>query len=144
MGISYDNYLVYGICLNKSECEVIISPAKYEMQNRYDTKTGKIIKQEKVCIKREENKYVFNSWENEDFTELANDIANANNLKWFYNYDDSCFIGLKAIESDDKGGARMIDGSISISELTELHNKMLDLFPFDEDKLKLYGVASIG
>ena len=51
MGIDYYQHVIVGIKFNRDSFRREISPAIWEMQKRYDTKTGKVSHVERVLVK---------------------------------------------------------------------------------------------
>jgi hypothetical protein len=153
MGVNYEQIAVLGIEVKAKDCKVITSPAVYEKQNRYNSKTGKVSHQETVLVKEEEYKYSFGGFEFEDFWDLGNDADFRDmfidpNLEMVYVCDDYSdgryLIGYKIGDDADCGRATLLDGEISVAELVEKQLKLEEIFSSNKDRIKLHFTTQVG
>jgi hypothetical protein len=138
MGINYDQCAIIGIELSINDLKVVDKEAVYENQNRYDTRTGKVSKIEKVLVQKEEYHYEFNSKSYDDFYSIENDYED---LESFYD-DDYIYLGLKIGDGKDFGRVDMLEGSLSLEEISEHFKEMKEMFP--DMEIKLYFVSKAG
>lgn len=118
MGIDYTQYCLVGVRVNIQDINVVVKEAVYEDQNRYDTKTGKITHVEKVLVKSQVSKFVFNNKEYENIYNIENDYKN---MTFLYNYDESAFyLGIPVKEPNSYGSFHSLTGFFLKEEILEL------------------------
>lgn len=152
MGVSYSVYLVYGFELKEKDCKIIIEPAVFEDQNRYDFKTGVVSHKETILVKQEKFKYVFGNIEQEGpgWYEFLETVSNKLKLKA---YDDNrtgtAVVGKLILENKDWGRFDAPKGSISLNAMSNLHTEVLgklalNNIEIDPSELKLRVVTYVG
>lgn len=145
MGVNYDCNVVCGIRLDREELKVILSPAVYEDQPRYDTRTGKVIKTEKVLVKQEKHIYKFGEFEDEDFYDLTNNIAVSKGLDMFYGQDhEYTVVGQELFEQKDCGKLSAPEGECSEGEISDIFKEIREAFPGNEELVLIHAVCNIG
>lgn len=144
MGVNYDQECMVGIEVDLSDITVVVSDAVYEDQNRYDPRTGKILKTEKVLVKAAELKYVFMGEESDDWYCMIENIAEELGLDCYVprSDDEQCFyIGTFVGDEQDMGRADLLTGSVEISYLVKLMTELKDKLPGD---ISLHFLSSAG
>lgn len=125
MGINYSQYILVGTKVDKDSIKVIKEPSQYEIQNRYDTRTGKIVRQEKVLIKQEEYVFKFLNKEYDDIYEIENDFPD---LKLLI-FDEYIILGMNILNKESFDRVDLITGKFNIEQLTEFFNKVQRILP---------------
>ena len=134
MGVNYDQECMVGIEVALSDITVVVSEAVYEDQNRYDPRTGKILKTEKVLVKAAELKYVFMGEESDDWYCMIENIAEELGLDCYVPRSDDeqyFYIGTLVGDEQDMGRADLLTGSVEISYLVKLMTELKDKLPGD-------------
>lgn len=154
MGTNYTQYVVLGIEVKEKDCKTIISPPKYELQNRYDPRTGEVVRQENVLIKSEQYKYSFAGVEFDEFYDMEY-VLRKNfsdpNIKFVY-ADSFYYIGYLLGESEGGGNIDLLKGNISVMEVLYLIQHSLDdafkqIIPDKDERMeaiKLFFVPRVG
>lgn len=140
MGVNYSQYCYLGLAFDLDEIEVIESPAEYRLEDRYDVKTGKVTHQEKVLVKEEVCYYKINDVKFEhpdDYRDRSFDTR-------FDSYNDRIYVGRNIGNFHDYGRVDLLEGSISIDELTKMSNKIKEDFPKYKDRVMLHFFNSVG
>lgn len=139
MGVDYTQYCLVGVRVNVQDINVIVEEAVYEYQNRYDTKTGKITHVEKVLVKSQVSKFVFNDKEYKSISNIEYDYED---MIFVYNYDENAFyLGIPVTDPSYYGPFHFLEGFFLKEEILEL---------FEEASKKLNGpvqmhfISSIG
>jgi hypothetical protein len=141
MSVDYTQKCILGLEFDIEKLKVIDKKALYETQNRYDTKTGEIIKTENVKIKDEEYHYEFMGESYQDLYSIS------------YEYEDisvivdgnSLFFGISLGETYDYGGATLIEDSISIPILLENVEKLVKILPEAlHTQIEIYFIGMVG
>jgi hypothetical protein len=146
MGVNYDQKCMVGIEVDLSDITYVVSEAVYEDQNRYDPRTGKILKTEKVLVKAAELEYVFMGKESDDWYCMIENIAAELDLDSYVQEDDSdgeayfC-IGTFIGDERDMGRVDLLEGSVEISYLVKLMTELKDKLPGD---ISLHFLSSAG
>ena len=144
MGVNYDQECMVGIEVDLSDITVVVSDAVYEDQNRYDPRTGKILKTEKVLVKAAELKYVFMGEESDDWYCMIENIAEELGLDCYVPRSDDeqyFYIGTLVGDEQDMGRADLLTGSVEISYLVKLMTELKDKLPGD---ISLHFLSSAG
>ena len=133
MGVDYYQKAIVGVKLSVKDLKKVVSPAIYEDQPRYDTKTGKVKGHERVLVKQEQSVYAIGPYEFKDqysiqFNkhELYVDLRDEGNTS-----DEVIYIGLTApIDMDKDMGVdgEFLDGSISLSGLSDAIDEVREKF----------------
>lgn len=126
MGLDIHQHAIVGVKLSIKDIKKVISPAIYEDQPRYDTKTGELKRHERVLVKEEKSVYVVGPYEFEKPWSI-----NFNDLDVEY-LEDDIYIGLKALGEDERDtNTEFLSGSISLMKLesvmVEVKNKFFHL-----------------
>jgi hypothetical protein len=127
MGVNYDQKCMVGIEVDLSDITYVVSEAVYEDQNRYDPRTGKILKTEKVLVKAAELEYVFMGKESDDWYCMIENIAEELGLDCYVPRSDDeqyFYIGTFVGEEQDMGNVDMLTGSVEISYLVKLAEEL--------------------
>lgn len=128
MGVDYTQYCLVGVRVNVQDINVVVKEAVYEDQNRYDIKTGKITHVEKVLVKSQVSKFVFNNKEYKDIYNIENDYED---MIFVYNYDENAFyLGIPVTDPNYYGPFHFLEGLLLKEEILEL---------FEEASKKLNG-----
>jgi hypothetical protein len=140
MGVNYRQSCIIGLELGFEDLKVVTSPAVYEMQNRYNTKTGKIEKQEKVLVKSEEWHIEFQGKAYKDYYDIGRDLP-----KWISvveDYGRDClYIGI-SLGAKDFGRVDLIECSLSLEDINSQFEKVQKLFP--DKKIEMHFWSNIG
>jgi len=142
MSINYTQVCIIGIKLSLQDLEVVTSPAVYELQNRYDVKTGKIKKTENVLVKQKEYHYEFEGKIYKEYWEIIADFFDQQSgfEGGYVDEDRTVFLGFK-IKAKYQGGADLIQEELSldtIKEKFELMQKRFTNYP-----IKMYFFSDI-
>jgi hypothetical protein len=141
MGVNYTQHCIIGIKLNLKDLEVVTSPAIYELQNRYDVKTGKINKTENVLVKQKEYHYEFEGKIYKEY--YAWEIVEQSG---FDGYTDeyrsrTIFLGFK-IKAQGHGNVDLIKEELTLDTIKEKFELMQKRFP--NHPIKMYFFPDIG
>lgn len=118
MGVDYTQHCLVGVRVNVADINVVVKEAIYEDQNRYDTRTGKITHVEKVLVKSQVSKFVFNNKEYENIYNIENDYKD---MTFIYNYDESAFyLGIPVTDPSGYGSFHSLTGFFLKEEILEL------------------------
>jgi hypothetical protein len=143
MGINYTQYAIVGVKFDTNSLLVIDSPAVYEEQKRYDTRTGKVIKTEKVLVKEEESHYEFNYKKYDDLWEIESEYSKEKETRVII-IEDGLYIGYPIGEKTfvNYGRADLLNESVSYSDLVDIFEKAK--IRFSTMEVSLHFVASVG
>jgi hypothetical protein len=148
MGIDYTQHCVYGLAIHKDEVEAVVSPAVYEQQNRYNPKTGQVSHTEKTLVKESEEKYSVLGVAAESFYELSDGLQAAfPDLQITYSYDeDIIYVGYNVADKEDGGRVTLLEGSIDIESLMDLHKQLAQKLQKlqSDDKFSLWFFSVVG
>lgn len=115
---------ILGISVDIEDIKIIDAAEQRETQNRYDTKTGKVIKTESVVIKEEEYHYEWRGCREDNLYELVNNIQKKYGLYCRhdneYEEDGQFYIGYKIGCKTDLGNIELLEGSTSLDDLMEM------------------------
>ena len=118
MGTNYGQTCMVGVRFERDDLKKIISPAEYRDEPRYDTRTGKQIRTERILVKREDFVYEVLGVEYDDLSEVEID-----GLDCRENSDpderDGFFIGIEIGDDYDCGRVDLLQGSVSLKEISE-------------------------
>ena len=137
MSVNYTQYCIYGIHLEEKNYRTVISPAEYEMQNRYDTKTGKIIRQEKVLVKNNVIKYEVFGVEEYGWWELCDGLEEQFPCLDVVQDEDSIFIG-QGIGDSHGDRIELIEGDVTLEELKAYHEEVKEQLNVRDEELSLH------
>lgn len=118
MGTNYTQHCIVGLAIPVEEVKTIISPQEIEFQNRYDTRTGKVIGQERVVIKEQVCEYIL-AGSKSDCPHALSDMINGNDghqLSCWFIYD-VFYIGLPIVEASEYGRVELIEDEITLDVL---------------------------
>ena len=141
MGINYTQYAIIGVEFDIDSLLVIDSPAVYEEQKRYDTKTGKVIKTEKVLVKEEESHYEFDGEKYYDIWEIESKYSKEKGLKAMV-IENTLYIGYPVGEKTDYGRADLLNERVCYSDLVDIFEKAK--IRFSNMGVSLHFVVSVG
>ena len=128
MSVNFSQKMIIGTKIYHDELKVVTEKAQYEDQNRYDTRTGKIIKTVSVLIKDEEYHYEFLNKKYDDIFDIDHDFPELN----LYYFDEYIILGWEILKPKDLGRVDLIQGKISLEEFTEAFKKVKDILPTSE------------
>lgn len=123
MGVNYEQHCMVAVSFDWDELKRVTSKAEYKLEDRYDTRTGKVTHQEKVLIKEEEFCYElcgrrFKYIEDIHFEGL------------FVEYDeDYLYIGLPVTEPVDLGRVTLLEDSFDLLNLEKLQDRVKKVLP---------------
>lgn len=123
MGTSVYQYCIVGLALGHDQVKTVISPLVTEVQNRYDTKTGKVIRKETVVVKEEVARYSIMGYENECPDALTQEI---NRLEGQIRCDyrpPMFYVGVPVLKTSRYEQFNLLCGAISLEELQEVFKK---------------------
>lgn len=125
MGVDYRQYCMIGVSFDWNELKTVIAPAEYKLENRYDTRTGKVTHQEKILVKEEESCYMLCG---RTFKYI--DDIRLDGLWTEINYEDQClYIGLPVTEPEDLGHVTLLEDSFDLLNLEKLQDRVKDMLP---------------
>ena len=136
---NYNQICIIGTKFTLDEITIVDSPAVFEKQNRYDTRTGAITKIENVMISDEKFHYEFLGKSYDDIYDIENDYED---LVLHLDYDDNCAALGYEIEATDYGSAELIDVSLELEEITNIFAKMQ--IRFSNTKIEMHFLTRIG
>lgn len=150
MGLDIHQHAIVGIKLSSEDIKKVISPAIYEDQPRYDTKTGELKRYERVLVKEEKSVFAIGPYEFRD--------------QWSINFkkDNKQVLGVRLLEGNIYIGLDLpiskavdvyamgdyLNGSISLMKLesvmVEVENKLFNLGLSDlANKVQLHFFTNI-
>lgn len=142
MGTNYYQHAIVGIEVSRKEITVIESPAVYEKQNRYDSKTGIPVRTENVLVKDEVSYLMFMGTRYEEMYDIGYDKKYTDLTFEYSEENDSFYLGVDFGETIDLGRVSLLDGEVSISELQDSAELVRKYFP--DLEIKLYFFSSVG
>lgn len=134
MGVDYRQYCMIGVCFDLKDLKKVTSKAEYQLENRYDTKTGKVTHQEKILVKEEEFHYELCGHTFEYIDDMKLDGLD---IEIDHEYED-VYVGLPITKSKDIGRVYLLQNSLDMSSLEKLHNKVRDILPQYADSIGLH------
>lgn len=116
MGTNYGQTCMVGVRFERNALKKIISPAEYRDEPRYDTWTGKQTGTERILVKREYFVYEVFGVEYDHLygVEIKGLYCNDG-----YGEGDGVFIGIKIGDEYDCGRVDLLQGSVSLKEISE-------------------------
>lgn len=162
MGIDYTFFLRIGFELDQDDIEqpyLTVHKGKFHFEDRFDPKTGKKIKPEKV-IDEYGGKYFSLEYDDQEYESLWDVVNDTDFFHKKFNCEVSIpfeselinfYLEIPKSESIDCGKVNMVDTSISISwieknkiKLLELKNKLEKEFNIDIGEPKIFIESWIG
>lgn len=140
MGVNYSQYCYLGLVFDLDEIEFVESPAEYKLEDRYDTRTGKVTHQEEVLVKEEVCYYKINDVKFEHPDDYRAKHFDAR----FDSYNDRIYVGYKIGNFHDYGRVDLLEGSVCLDNLTKMSDKIKEAFPEYKDKVMLHFFNSVG
>lgn len=139
MSINYNQSCLVGVKLYYKDLTVIDSPAEYQLQDRYDTRTGKITWQESILVKSEEWHIEFNGKAYDDYNEIANDYG----LDYIEDYQDGCvYIGAEInVSQPNFGRADLLKGQLCLDAIQKLFKRVEKVLNMPA---KMYFIPRVG
>lgn len=144
MGVNFNCYVFYGLSLEAEDFKELISPAVYEDQPRYDTRTGQVVKTERVLVKEEQAVYKMAGLEDVKFYSLVGRIARKFDLDIVENMDGVYFVGYNVFETEGYEQNDLADGTCDLDTLKKYHADMLEKFPDLEEYIGLHAIPVVG
>ena len=142
MGTNYYQHAIVGIEVSRKEITVIESPAVYEKQNRYDSRTGLPVRTENVLVKDEVSYLMFMGTRYEEMYDIEYDKKYTDLTFEYSEENDSFYLGIDFGETIDLGRVSLLDGEVSLDELSQKAKYVQEFFP--DLEVKLYFCASVG
>lgn len=142
MGVNFTQRCVLGVSFEGESLKNIISEEEYRDEPRYDTRTGKQIKTERIIIKDEVYNYIVLG---ETFDELG--CVEFDDLDVVYDYneeDETLYIGEEIGDGEDFGRVDLLCGSISLHDLSEKAKTLSERLKVDVKEINLHFIASVG
>jgi len=112
-------YCIIGIKIPVEDLKVVTSPAVYEEQNRYDSKTGKVY----------EEPYDLGEIEYDDPVET-------------YHLDDYLYFGYMIDADEDYGRVNLLEGELTLEFIQERFDLISKKFP--DYPVKMYFMSLVG
>ena len=128
MGVNYTQRRMLGISVYLDDLKTIDSEAVYELQSRYNPKTGKKISEEKVLVKNEVFHYEFMGVRAEDMYDLCQDLEAKLDLR--ADQDDDAgllYIGIPFGQLKDYGRVDLLEGEVEIGWLLAEADRLKDI-----------------
>lgn len=140
MGVDYSQLCMVGFRVSDEELLQTREDPVYEMQPRYNTKTGEKTHEEKVLVKEAEEVYSFFGYEECNINELCEilykplkDVGLDVKRDGGGYYDvTGLVIGISIGDYEDFGRIDMLEGSISLEKIQEIADKIKKVFPNQE------------
>ena len=142
MGINVTQKAILGIELTHDECYHQKSPAIYDKQPRYDSKTGVQTHTENVLVKEEQHCFQFGDIIEEDeyFSYFIENVADANGLEYACDDEnDTGYIGYDLGLNSGSYKFDLLDGSLSLDWVNEKAKELQLFFPNREIGLHFVG-----
>lgn len=140
MGVDYHQYCMIGIKIPVEDLKVVTSPAVYEDQNRYDSKTGKVKGTERVLVKDEEYHYEWDGKVYEEPYDLG-EIEYDDPVET-YHLDDYLYFGYMIDEDEDYGRVNLLEGELTLELIQERFDLISKKFP--DYPVKMYFMSRVG
>jgi hypothetical protein len=142
MGTNYYQYGIVGVKVKLKDILAVESPAVYEKQSRYDTRTGLPISTENVLVKDEVSYYMFMGTRYDEIYDIEYD-ERYKDLEFQYSeYDEAFYLGVDVGEERDCGRATLLGGEASVDDITNKVKCVQEFFP--DLEVKLYFCVSVG
>lgn len=140
MGVNYRQYCVIGIKISIEDIKVVTSPAVYEEQNRYDSKTGKVKGTVRVLVKHEQSHYKWDGKVYEEYDDLRY-IKYDGSIKT-YGTDKHIYFGYFIDANEDCGNVDLIEDELTLEFIQEQFDLVSKRFP--DYPVKMYFVSYAG
>jgi|688.fasta_scaffold192940_4 hypothetical protein len=144
MGTNFEQKCIVGFILSKKELTVIDQEEQFELQSRYDTKTGKETHKEKVMIREEESYFKFVDIVADDLYNLVNMIKSDYGFEagTFWSDDDNyLWVGYELGDTENYGRVDLLTGSLDIEVLRELKGNLEGRFDLP---IALHFITEVG
>lgn len=151
MGTNFTQYAIVGFKVSINDLKEVLSEKITEKQPRYNTKTGKIDKYEEVVVKEETCVYKLfgytfeSTWEVHEIAEqICNDfVYEDDDLIGVSHFDgDDLYIGVSLGDTNDLGRVELLEGEMSLEEITRAFEVAKRGLPGYD--IKLYFVGRVG
>ena len=144
MGTNFVQKCVLGVSFKEESVKNIISEEQYRDEPRYDTRTGKQIRTERITIKGEVSNYIVLG---KTFDELG--CVEFDDLDVVYDFDsekgcESLYIGEEIGDNEDLGRVDLLSGSISFDEISEKAKVLSERLNVDVKEIGLHFVTRVG
>jgi len=147
MGVNYTQSCIIGIELDYDQVKEVISPAKYEEQNRYNSRTGEVVRTESVLVKHEESVFKGFGVENECFYEFAEELAAKYELDAaviYADYETRGYLGKRLGDSRDFGRIGFLDGNVSVTEIIKVRTEIAQKLDIKTEDVKIHFTSDVG
>lgn len=142
MGINVTQKMIIGIALDSDECHYQKSPAVYDEQPRYDTKTGVQTHTERVLVKEEETYFKFRDVveENEGFHYFIEVVGTKYNLDVAVDEESEIgYIGYNCGLNNGSYSFDLLEGSLSIDDINDNVTALKEIFLDEEIGIHFVG-----
>lgn len=146
MGVNYSQTCILGWVFDSDDVEREVSPAKYEQQARYDTKTGEVSHYDNVLVKARDYALELAGEKADCIWELSEAVAKKFGLQCATD-EDTFYIGIKLGEQTDYGRADLLDDTVCLDDLALSINRLRELqgdIAGDDTEIALHFIASVG
>ncbi len=143
MGTNYYQQCIIGVHFTEEELKKITSPAVFEKQPRYNTRTGKIDHYETILVKNEEYHYSFMGNDFYDLEDIELFINGLDVLVTSKNENTHLYIGQYIYGHVDYGRVELIETEISADSFIKTVESVSNLLKVDKDKVKMYFVGYV-
>lgn len=136
MGTNFEQKCIIGFILSEKELTVIDQEEQFELQPRYDTRTGKETHKEKVIIKDEESHLKFAHIVADDLYDLVELIKTEFGFEagvFESDFESGIFnmwVGHELGNTENYGRVDLLTGSLNIDELCDLKRNLEERFVF--------------
>lgn len=143
MGTNYSQYCMVGVRFDKDDLKKIISPIEYRDEPRYDTRTGKQIRTERILVKEEDFVYEVLGVEYDDLSEVEIDGLDCRENSDPDEIGDF-FIGLDIGDNYDCGRVELLQGSVSLGEISEKAKIVSEKLNVPIEDVGVHFITSVG
>ncbi len=144
MGVNYSQHVIVGREFRHEDLLVVESEAVYEMQPRYDTRTGNKTSEVKVLVKQRVAYFVFKDIRHDadDPYGFAEEVAEKYGCFAECDRDEEVFyIGIKLVQTDyDYGNVDLINDEVSLEDIKSAFKKAKKIV--DSPSLVFFGIVS--
>jgi hypothetical protein len=129
MSCNFTQICIVGIAIEEDNAKVILSEAIYEDQPVYDTRTGKVLKTQRVTVKDEESHYAFDGETGYDLWTLGESLAKKYDISYTVDDDKCLYLGYKIGDQEDCGRVDLLTGYVNVSEIRSNQIAIESIFP---------------
>ncbi len=141
MGWTASQRCIVGISADIEELKVVDTEAIFEEQNRYDTRTGKILKTDTVLVKDEEYHYEWLGCKGQSISSLIANAEKAFKVESFEG-EETIYLGFSLGDNVNCGRIDLLQGYVSIEEVNATVKTLQEMFP--KEDVGIYFMYSSG